>query len=312
MRVKAYFATVAMLASLIANTAVAAPLVIGILEERLNGDWGSPLQNVVRVGFVKAGSEWVALRCKNPEDTSNAACREVARPEAPITWTIYYRGKVLGTVKSKSWLIPTSVNNESLAITPGRVPTVGVPSKDFSGWMDADVHRPLIAANSAVPPFASRWNKDIPHPKLVAEAWPAFRSVVSAVDVCAKDSDFLSHHTLRRSDVKPMTGWRSTSGELLLHFGVDPHLQANCDIQDNQDVWLFRGLDGDFRVLPGQVWSKDEAINFTPSLTLMDAGDFDGDGGEEAVFFFSGYNFDGYILYYDNFRKAVRFGWSYH
>jgi hypothetical protein len=155
MRVKAYFATVAMLASLIANTAVAAPLVIGILEERLNGDWGSPLQNVVRVGFVKAGSEWVALRCKNPEDTSNAACREVARPEAPITWTIYYRGKVLGTVKSKSWLIPTSVNKESLAITPGRVPTVGVPSKDFSGWMDADVQ----VGGTRIYPILSLWQK---------------------------------------------------------------------------------------------------------------------------------------------------------
>lgn len=312
MRATAYFATIALLVGLMANSAVAAPLIIGILEERPSGDWGSPLQNVVRVGFVKAGSEWVALHCKSPEDTSSVACRAIARPEAPSTWTVYYRGKVMGTVKSTFWVMPDLAHEGTLAIAPGHVPAVGAPSKDFAGWMGADVHRPLIAVNSVVPPFASRWNKDTPHPELVAEAWPAFRSVVSAVDVCAKDSGIVSHHTLRPSDVKPMTGWRSTSGELLLHFGVDPHLQANCEIEDNQDVWLFRGLDGDFRVLPGQVWSEDEATSFTPSLELMDEGDFDGDGGEEVVFFFSGYNFDGYVLYHDNFRKAVRFGWRYH
>ena len=105
---------------------------------------------------------------------------------------------------------------------------------------------------------------------------------------------------------------RSRSGELLLHFGVDARLQANCEIRDNPDVWLFRSSGGDLWALPGQMWSGREAINFTPNLELVDAGDFAGNGGEEAVFFFSGYNFDGYILYYDSFRKAVRFGWSYH
>jgi hypothetical protein len=312
MRAKAYFVNLVMLAGLIANTAVAAPLIIGILEERLSGDWGSPLQNSMRIGFVKAGLEWAALHCQNPKDISNAACHEVARPESSVTWTIYYHGKALGKVKTTAWLIPTSSNKDSLVIAPGRVPTVGAPSKDFAGWMDTAVHRPLIAVNSTVPPFANRWSRDTTHPELVAEAWPAFRTVVSAVDVCTKDSGVASHYTLRSSDIKPMTGWRSTSGELLLHFGIDPRLQENCNIQDNQDVWLFRGLDGNFRALPGQVWSADESINFTPSLELIDAGDFDGDGGEEAVFFFSGYNFDGYVLHHDNFRKAVRFGWHYH
>lgn len=111
-----------------------------------------------------------------------------------------------------------------------------------------------------------------------------------------------------------MPGWCSRSGELLLNFWVDPRLLVNCDIRSNPriDVWLFRGPGGDFRALPDQVWSDRETANFPPGLELVDTGDFAGDGGEEAVFFFSGYNFDGYILYYDNFRKAVRFGWNYH
>jgi hypothetical protein len=122
----------------------------------------------------------------------------------------------------------------------------------------------------------------------------------------------VSIHTLRQEDIKPMPGLRSVSGELLLRFGVDPRLQASCGMRSSPDLWLFRSPDGDPRVLPGQVWSEQEGINFNPILEPVDAGDFGGDGGEVAIFFFSGYNFDGYVLYYDNFRKAVRFGWNYH
>ena len=48
------------------------------------------------------------------------------------------------------------------------------------------------------------------------------------------------------------------------------------------------------------------------SLTLLDAGDYDGDGKSEVVFFLSGYNEDGYALFYDSFRKFVFHTWSYH
>ena len=303
---------VAVLAGIMANAAAAAPLIIGILEERPSGDWGSSPQNVVRVGFMKAGSEWAALRCKDPEEAFSAVCRALALPEAPVTWTVYYRGNVLGTVKSTSWIIPDVSYEGALATAPGRVPAVGTPSKDFAGWTNMNAHRPLIAINSAVPPFTSRWEKDEPRPELLAAAWPVFQSVVSTVDVCAKDSDAVSIHTLRQEDVKPMPGWRSRSGELLLRLGVDPSLQANCEMWSSPDLWLFRDPGGDLRVLPDQVWNEHEGTNFNPSLEPLDAGDFDGDGGEEAIFFFSGYNFDGYILYYDSFRKSVRFGWSYH
>mgnify|MGYP001594152339 CR=1 FL=1 len=43
MPAKAYLATVAVLAVLMANTAADAPLIIGILEERPSGDWGASL-----------------------------------------------------------------------------------------------------------------------------------------------------------------------------------------------------------------------------------------------------------------------------
>jgi hypothetical protein len=48
------------------------------------------------------------------------------------------------------------------------------------------------------------------------------------------------------------------------------------------------------------------------SLSLVDAGDYDGDGKAEVIFFVSGYNEDGYAMFYDAFRKNVFSTWSYH
>ena len=48
------------------------------------------------------------------------------------------------------------------------------------------------------------------------------------------------------------------------------------------------------------------------SLSLVDAGDYDADGKSELIFFLSGYNEDGYALFYDSNRKSVRWTWSYH
>lgn len=47
-------------------------------------------------------------------------------------------------------------------------------------------------------------------------------------------------------------------------------------------------------------------------LTLIDAGDYDGDGASELVFWYSGYNSDGYVLLRADLRRRVEYLWSYH
>jgi hypothetical protein len=47
-------------------------------------------------------------------------------------------------------------------------------------------------------------------------------------------------------------------------------------------------------------------------LTLVDAGDYDGDGASELLFWYSGYDEDGYTLVYDGGRKSVDYHWNYH
>lgn len=47
-------------------------------------------------------------------------------------------------------------------------------------------------------------------------------------------------------------------------------------------------------------------------MTLLDAGDYDNDGESEIIFWRSGYNEDGYILFYKQFINRVDFTWNYH
>ena len=46
--------------------------------------------------------------------------------------------------------------------------------------------------------------------------------------------------------------------------------------------------------------------------SLVDAADYDGDGSADFVFWSSGYNEDGYVLYTNGFKDKVAFVWNYH
>jgi hypothetical protein len=47
-------------------------------------------------------------------------------------------------------------------------------------------------------------------------------------------------------------------------------------------------------------------------LSLVDAGDYDADGAAEVLFWSTGYNDDGYVLFYDGLSRHAEFFWSYH
>jgi hypothetical protein len=57
----------------------------------------------------------------------------------------------------------------------------------------------------------------------------------------------------------------------------------------------------------------DDGIRYLGSrLSIVDAADYDGDGASEVLFWYSGYNEDGYTLFYDGFQKHVAYHWKYH
>ena len=57
---------------------------------------------------------------------------------------------------------------------------------------------------------------------------------------------------------------------------------------------------------------QDDVQYLGRDLSLVDAGDYDADGPSEVLFWYSGYNDDGYTLFYDGLRKHVDYHWNYH
>jgi hypothetical protein len=48
-----------------------------------------------------------------------------------------------------------------------------------------------------------------------------------------------------------------------------------------------------------------------PGLTVVDAGDYDSDGKSEVLFWYTGYDEDGYVLLPGDSGQLTRFLWKY-
>lgn len=58
--------------------------------------------------------------------------------------------------------------------------------------------------------------------------------------------------------------------------------------------------------------SQNQVTFLQDELTYLEHGDFDNDGKDEFLFWYSIFNHDGYILYYNDFKYSTKFKWSYH
>jgi hypothetical protein len=295
------------------DAAQAAPAVIGVFEEISSANSGSELVSDIRIGFVRTQSGWVSAGCEAKyvgEPKLHIECAGLRDP--PAAWTIYDGSNVVGNAKTQGWLNDRQYSHlGALKIVSGSLPASGHRSREYAGWMDTPVRKPLVATNAPTQSLRVRWTKDEVHPDFISQAWPLFHSAAPTVEMCGSEGESAGPaRPARMSDMRALAGWRASKRELLLHVSMDPRLTEKCDIQDVPTLWIYRSPEGVMHALPGQTWKG--LINFTPDLIPIAFGDFNGDGDEKAIFQFSAYNLDGYILYYDHFRKFARIEWNYH
>jgi hypothetical protein len=133
-----------------------------------------------------------------------------------------------------------------------------------------------------------------------------FRSIVGVAYVCRKQAiakgsaghDVSFRYTAR--DLVVRSAYRNARGRQIIALALRSSLEG-CDAY---------GLDPQYQ----NHWFSMDSVpkHLGDGLDLLDAGDYDGDGHSELIFWMSGEDLDGYVLVYDDLSKRVEFSWNYH
>lgn len=109
----------------------------------------------------------------------------------------------------------------------------------------------------------------------------------------------MSEYTDR--DIVVNKAYMSLAGEYLIALSIDPKFQHVPDVsmEDWPSDWFYLDNSKLVHSLGG-------------GMRLIDAGDYDDDGMSEVLFWETGYNKGGYILFHDHFLEKEEFSWGYH
>lgn len=262
-------------------------LIIGVLEHS-NGE--ERKGHSVRVAFYKEGGQWKAYPASfNTEQELAGAIKSFP---GEVAWTVCLDGRSSGSLTSKnpeSILYYRDVGTHQIA-SGGSVPTVGRPSELFSGWPGGLTYRPLVLNSRANCADPAGWGPATPG-----------AAGLDAVKGFLRKEYRISAAKWSKAKVTANKSYGSrTRGAKLVSLNIAGAevIPASGDGDRNKDAWFY-------------VAGK-EVRYLGSNMLLVDAGDYDGDGREEAVFKVQRYNNDGYALFHEGFGRKAEFSWGYH
>jgi hypothetical protein len=271
---------------------------VGVLEEPQCAKENKKI--AARVMFVKIDSEWHKL---NSDETNLSEQIENQK------WNITLDGKSLGTLtltdpapnspKISDWYFA----RDKLYTPEGKAPSVNNPHKLFLGWCGAPSKYPLVIITKKITSTSAVWKTFVPEFKYKQKLYQPLKLVLGRTNTfnCRDSSDTKGFpYRFKPEDLKLFRGYRSKTGDELVSIGLDD-AKYGCDgLQDStwsQHFFLINGY----------------AIDFIGNqMELVDSGDYDGDGLTDFLFWYSGYNEDGYVLVFDDLRQKVEYTWKYH
>lgn len=255
---------------------------------------GKSTKRAVRPLFGLAAGGWVAL---------NSA--ETARPFdlRDVTWTVAFDGRNLGPVRTidpgfstkYAW---TYSRDRRLTVQPvPRAPVV--PGKgSFEGWCGSATSRTLVLVSAANFEDPDRWKPLHPTSAMRDSLFARIRKVAGMMLPCPDDAEHSVPFDHAAGTFATTKGYRDRAGRMLVALKVEDRKDVCESPEGPKAVQWFLLSDG---VHP-----------LGPNFELVDAGDYDRDGKSDLLFWYSGYNNDGFTLFYDGLAKHVDFRWSYH
>lgn len=294
MRYKILFLTIILSISSI-GTSKAEDVIIAVLEQPAFCEELKINHPAVRVLFAKVDNRWIAL--------NNA---EVSQKYdyTKITWTVAFDGRKIGQIKTSDpnknidydWAYP---RDRLLEVTKdSKIPKIKNISRIFFSWCDkGPEYRPLVLVSQPNFKDPESWNNFNPSEEYIDKLFPDLKKVFNKIDLCPNNDPLL--YDYKTKDLLLFKSYQNLLGEKLISIGINSSI-TKCDpiLRDNLFPYWFV-VDDRIRVIGTE-------------LTLIDAGDYDNDGKSEVIFWHSGYNKDGYTLFYNNFNNRVDHYWNYH
>jgi hypothetical protein len=277
-------------------------VMLGVLEDHPGVYAGQPNFWMVRAVFEKKGREWKAF----PNPCTDVPCLRALTKSYPkeVNWTIAFDGRNLGKVTARTlpeFLSYDSVGYEEIT-SSGPVPTVGKRSIENSGFLFAPVYRPLVAVSKPYYRDPEVWKPSHLSTELVSALRQQFRKKFPKASNCRNPSEnVLKPRPYQDEDIKMGKTYASKENWSLAELHL-PGWACDGPQEDGSPFltqWYAIAPTGEIRFLGSQMW-------------LLDAGDYDGDGKSEVLFAVSGYNKDGYRLFYRDFSRSTEFSFSYH
>ena len=285
------------------STAVAKDtIILGVLEQPQS--CGEKKDISARILFHKVGNKWRALGVSGENKPSTTW------DVNSIKWTVAFDGKNIGTVQikepseNKKYINDWSYRRDKLhKITIKSPPQILKKSKSFSGWCGSPDIRPLVIVSEPNFNDPEKWKPFEPTSKHKETLYPFLKVTVGRSNSirCEYEPDYHSvPYDFKPQEAVLYKSYRSSTNKELVSIGLDL-TKINCDGPPSPEwlaSWfLLNGNDIDF---------------VGREMELIDAGDYDGDGKSEFLFWYSGYNKDGYILIYNDFREKAEYLWGYH
>jgi hypothetical protein len=270
-----------------------APIYVGVLEPPLDPSKG---QFHVRVAFRFHDQQWSAMP---DHDESNEPLKLVAKFPTKLSWTIALHGKKLGEINS---LRPPGYGSSDVGLedlVPGSTPpAIEDEAATFKNWMGSPADRPLVAISAPNFQDPDQWAPFEVPPAMRAQAMAAFKQKIALNITC----DGKLTRAYPDSAIQTYgKAYRSISGDVLIAMRPDPRFWR-CGEGPKGDEWQ-------------SVWFHSRGDTFRwigNGLTLLDIGDYNGEGTAEILFQYDGYNRDGYVLLDPRDDSKNEFSWSYH
>lgn len=253
---------------------------------------------IVRVLFKKEDNKWFSY--KHDFNTPKLLNKSYTFFPKTMKWYIGFNGNLLDTLNTK---VLTDIKYyyqigfHNIADT-SEILKIGKKSKFYSGWLYPwETYRPLVLNSK---PFFTDPDKWEPYE-------PDSTDIHYSLE-CLKEEYNASDSILSKAKVEINKSYRSYNYKRkLISLSIE-----NVNIVDH--VSLIEQT-GEYYYPESEAWIYLNGSNIRylhSEMRFLNAGDYDNDGNSEVIFKVQQYNYDCYILFYNDFKNYVEFGWHYH